>query len=119
MRFLLNLLSLTVLAAETVISPLPNDNVTVSFAKPTVSFGFLATYTPIPAPLPSPVTLQPEPAAPTPVLLPPLSKKSYTIALIGDSMIDTLGFDLPHLAAALKKLYPTTQFNLLNYGMGA
>ena len=44
---------------------------------------------------------------------------TYTIALIGDSMIDVMQPDLPQLEAALKKYYPQTQFKLLNYGVGA
>lgn len=46
-------------------------------------------------------------------------KAQYTIALLGDSMIDTLGRDLPHLKQALKERYPTISFTLLNYGVGA
>ena len=46
-------------------------------------------------------------------------KSAYTIALLGDSMTDTLGPDLPHLSALLKKSYPSKNFSLLNYGQGA
>jgi hypothetical protein len=45
-------------------------------------------------------------------------KTHYTIALLGDSMIDTLGHDLPHLRDLLTKEYPDYTFNLLNYGQG-
>jgi len=45
-------------------------------------------------------------------------KTHYTIALLGDSMIDTLGRDLPHLRDLLTKEYPDYTFNLLNYGQG-
>ncbi|HUV43152.1 MAG TPA: hypothetical protein VMY36_04615 [Patescibacteria group bacterium] len=44
---------------------------------------------------------------------------TYTIALLGDSMIDVMQPDLPQLEAALKKYYPQAQFKLLNYGVGA
>ncbi|MGI5828034.1 MAG: SGNH/GDSL hydrolase family protein [Patescibacteria group bacterium] len=52
---------------------------------------------------------------------PPVSQKkgSVTIALVGDSMVDTMGTDLPYLNKALKEYYPNMQFNLLNYGIGA
>ena len=51
----------------------------------------------------------------------PVSKdqKSLTIALLGDSMIDTMGTNCPYLAQDLKKYYPNYQFNFLNYGIGA
>lgn len=45
-------------------------------------------------------------------------KTHYTIALLGDSMIDTLGHDLPHLRNLLTSSYPDYTFNLLNYGQG-
>ncbi|NMB56720.1 SGNH/GDSL hydrolase family protein [Candidatus Beckwithbacteria bacterium] len=41
-----------------------------------------------------------------------------TIALIGDSMVDTMGTNLPYLKTSLKNYYPNYQFNLLNYGIG-
>ena len=61
-------------------------------------------------------TLSPKPtASPTPA--PKLSKPTYTIALFGDSMIDTMG-DMKYLSDALTKKYPETKFNLYNYGIG-
>lgn len=47
------------------------------------------------------------------------SKKSYTIGLVGDSMIDTMGGNLPELASVLKSRFPGVTFRLLNYGAGA
>ena len=41
-----------------------------------------------------------------------------TIALLGDSMIDTLG-DLANLKQNLSQFYPKVEFNLLNYGVGS
>ena len=41
-----------------------------------------------------------------------------TIALLGDSMIDTLG-ELKFLKTALKNFYPNQVFNIINYGLGA
>lgn len=42
-----------------------------------------------------------------------------TFALLGDSMIDTLGRDLKQLKILLAQAYPNIEFNLLNYGVGA
>ena len=41
-----------------------------------------------------------------------------TVAVLGDSMVDTMGKGLPYLRAALAKYYPNIEFNLLNYGVG-
>ena len=46
-------------------------------------------------------------------------KSSYTIALLGDSMTDTLGENLPNLNSLLKQAYPKHNFVLLNYGQGS
>lgn len=46
-------------------------------------------------------------------------KSTYTIAVLGDSMVDTLGPGVPHLSQELKKAYPTISFTVLNYGVGA
>lgn len=45
-------------------------------------------------------------------------KTSYTIALLGDSMTDTLGRDLPNLKNLLYSNFPNYTFSLLNYGQG-
>jgi hypothetical protein len=42
-----------------------------------------------------------------------------TIAILGDSMVDTLGRDLKSLSQTLSQYYPRVTFNLLNYGVGA
>ena len=55
--------------------------------------------------------------SPTP--LPILSKSTYTIALYGDSMVDTMGENLEYLDTALKVKYPQTQFKLYNFGIGS
>jgi hypothetical protein len=49
----------------------------------------------------------------------PVTKQTVTIAFLGDSMIDTLGPDLPHMKKALSTAYPTRTFALLNYGFGS
>lgn len=49
----------------------------------------------------------------------PSPSRSYTIAVLGDSMIDVMQSDLPQLRSALGKFYPHHQFKLLNFGVGA
>lgn len=41
------------------------------------------------------------------------------IAFFGDSMIDTMGTDLPYLRTEIGKIYPNINFELRNYGIGA
>ncbi|MBI5621193.1 SGNH/GDSL hydrolase family protein [Candidatus Gottesmanbacteria bacterium] len=45
-------------------------------------------------------------------------KPKMTIAILGDSMVDTLGRDLRLVADRLHSTYPDTTFSLLNYGVG-
>ncbi len=60
-------------------------------------------------------------AIPTPTNQPPkqTAKSSYSIAVFGDSMIDTMGERLEYLEQALKNKYPRTNFSLYNFGVGA
>mgnify|MGYP001618786521 CR=1 FL=1 len=79
--------------------------------------------TPITAPSPSP-TLIPSPAhspTPEPTISPSktYAKKSYSIAVYGDSMVDTMGERLEYLEHSLKRIYPNVNFTLYNYGIGA
>lgn len=70
-------------------------------------------------PLSAFVTITPKPTvSPSPSPEIKLSKPTYSIALYGDSMIDTMG-DMRYLNEAFKKKYPKTTFNLYNYGIGA
>ncbi len=46
-------------------------------------------------------------------------RSQITIAVIGDSMVDTMGTYLPYLSSALKSIYPNTDFFLFNYGIGS
>lgn len=46
-------------------------------------------------------------------------KSHYTIALIGDSMVDTMGERAEYLEHALAKTYPDVTFTLYNYGKGS
>lgn len=66
------------------------------------------------------LTLAPSPTinptvVPTPIVL---KKSSYSIAIFGDSMVDTMGEKLEYLQETLSKKYPQTKFNLYNYGIG-
>ncbi len=116
-----------VFAAEMIISPLPDNALQPrATANPTVSFGNLMnntpqaanevlgasteitptpTLTPMPTPTPTPITSH-------------AAKSHYTIALLGDSMIDTLGPDAPQLKDKLHELFPATTFTILNFGVG-
>lgn len=47
------------------------------------------------------------------------SKKSYSIAAYGDSMVDTMGGNLEYLKSSLEKMYPNVSFAFYNYGIGA
>jgi hypothetical protein len=108
---LFSLLTFAVFAAETILSPIPdNTPVVVPLPpKPDVSFGQITTAIPTP-------TLEATPS-PTPTLI-QTQKKSYTVAFLGDSMIDTMGSDLPAVQSKLSATYAATDFTLLNYGMG-
>ncbi|MFA5894541.1 MAG: SGNH/GDSL hydrolase family protein [Candidatus Shapirobacteria bacterium] len=64
------------------------------------------------------------PASSTPIAAPTNANigggdKVTTIALLGDSMIDTLGPDVTTLHQSLTKQFPNRSFNLLNYGVGS
>lgn len=47
------------------------------------------------------------------------TKSSYAIAIIGDSMVDTMGENLDYLDASLKRRYPQIEFKMYNYGFGS
>jgi len=56
-------------------------------------------------------------AQPTKIVL---NKSIYTIAILGDSMVDTMGENLPYLEKVLKNKYSkSVQYKLYNYGIGA
>ncbi|OGG12728.1 hypothetical protein A2875_02240 [Candidatus Gottesmanbacteria bacterium RIFCSPHIGHO2_01_FULL_46_14] len=101
-----------VFAAEGIISPIQEDvpGTTTVATKPSTSFGQL--------PSSSVLGVSIEEPTPTPKETRKTKKSSYTIAVLGDSMVDTLGPGVPHLANALKKIYPRTQFTIYNYGVG-
>lgn len=121
---LLSLLAFTVYAAQSIVSPIPDVHFAdlIADTKPDVGFGVLsllndpsavvlgetteATPSPTPQPKPKPLTRH-------------AKKSSFTIAVLGDSMVDTLGPDIPHLKSILGGMYPNVTFwNMLNYGVG-
>ena len=111
-----SLFTVAVFAAETILSPLADDwfNATPTPSVPSISFGQLTV-----AAAPQPQVLGASTDVPAPTPVPPRTKKSsYTIALLGDSMIDTLGPDAPHLKTKLTRAYPGVSFQLFNYGVG-
>lgn len=67
---------------------------------------------PIPTSTPAPIPT----LTPTPFIV--LKKTSYTIAIFGDSMVDTMGENLEYLQKNLTNKYPQNKFNLYNYGIG-
>lgn len=120
---LLSLLIFTAFAAETIVSPLPDMPPTPSH--PTISFANLISLLSgsgqVLGTTTTHITTPTQESTPSPTATPTQNftrKKSYTIALLGDSMIDTLGPDIPDLQSKLAYTFPTTQFTLLNYGVG-
>lgn len=116
---LFSLFAIFIYASETILSPLadglPPAKSTTS--QPTITFGKLLSY--------APPTVQSilgdstAKATPTPTPVTYTSRKThYTIALLGDSMIDTLGPTVPNLTAQLTNFFPSTKFSMLNYGVG-
>jgi len=103
----------SVLAFEGIISPLPDNFVYpyIEISKPSVTFRSLQT----PAVLGTTSNQNPTPSPITPRNT---RQKTMTIAIIGDSMVDTLGPDFAELKVLLAKTYPKTTFTILNYGVG-
>jgi lysophospholipase L1-like esterase len=46
-------------------------------------------------------------------------KTSFTIAVYGDSFVDTMGEHLEYLQGSLQRRYPTYHFTFYNYGIGS
>lgn len=114
---ILSLFSVAVFAAETILSPVPESVLLPPPpppTKPSMSFGALPT--PSPTPTPIPVILGASIEKPSTRTT---RKPNVTIAVIGDSMVDTLGPGVPHLATAMRKIYPATAFTIYNHGVGA
>jgi len=125
----------TVYASEGIISPIPEGTPIViqpKSTKPSVTFGDLLSAIPDTGVIlgatsmatPSP-TLSPTPeitpiATPTPTLATRVARKrAFTVTLVGDSMIDTLGPVGAGLAARLNTMYLNATFTIINHGVGA
>lgn len=133
-----SLMATTAMVAKTLISPLPDQlallSIILSEPKAQGSLGDLLHKTPSPEFKPSRLLQALESPTstptiqPTPVSLPSpqsvmnarrLRKNHYTIALLGDSMIDTLGPGVPSLKKLLTITYPGVTFTVANFGVGA
>ncbi len=95
------------------VSPIQSNNEVV--------LGAAVTPTQIPQPTSKP---PPQPTVETPPPTPSESvpipvKKDYSIAVYGDSMVDTMGERLEYLEHALKSRYPGVNFTLYNFGKGS
>jgi lysophospholipase L1-like esterase len=102
-----------VFAAIKIISPIPDDTLIIySDPKlPTVTFGNiqnsnkqLTSISTTPKPTPNQISN---------------ARKSVTIALLGDSMVDTLGPNAEELKTQIAVAYPKTSVTIYNYGVGA
>ena len=111
-----SLFAAAVFAAESIISPIPDNTPVVipAPAQPEISFGEIVSP---PAVLAAETEATPSPTPTAPPVI-QTKKKSYTIAFLGDSMIDTMGPDLPAVKHRLENMYRATTFTLLNYGAG-
>lgn len=89
---------------------LANNQVQLSNSNTTTN---LPTTTPVPivTPTPTPFTKYQVPELPV--------KESYTILLVGDSMIKSLGPNSDRLREYLKQYYPETVFGIFNYGLAS
>lgn len=107
MNSILSLFSFLVVAAEIIISPLPATPHT-----PTISFGMLTNNSQI-------LGIQQDEfisQQPTPTRSP--ASQKIKIAILGDSMVDTLGPSVPAVKELLEQTYPNTTVDVLNYGVG-
>ncbi len=84
---------------------------------PGQNFGELLAYKIIPAPQVLSETTQKAPLPEEYILYP--KKKSYIIAVMGDSMVDTMGDSVDYLKSVLNNKYPGIEFKMHNYGIGA
>ncbi len=127
----LSFIAFTVYAAETVVSPLPDLPVGGLPSRPTATFADIISPlpasgqvlgatapTPTATPMPSPTVAPIKEITPTPTPANVSKKKNIVIAVLGDSMVDTLGPDVPHLKAKLSSLFSSVNFTVLNYGVG-
>lgn len=106
----LSLFATVVFAAESIISPIPDPEppmvLSLETSKPDVSFDELLIASPTPSPIPT-------------AAIRSTQKRSYTITLLGDSMVDTLGPVGGGLGEKLNRTYPNATFTIINHGVGA
>lgn len=88
--------------------------ITSTIPSPTLIPTIPPTLTISPTDIPTP-TITPKPAQ----TIKSAKKNSYSIAIYGDSMIDTMGERCEYLEHSLKRLYPNVNFTLYNYGKGS
>ncbi len=134
MGTLLSLFAFTVYAAEAIVSPLPDSGHIAGPPKTQVTFAQLIS--PLPdsgqvlgattviaseakqsLKIAAPSERSRDDITPTSTVV-RTRKNAFTIALLGDSMIDTLGPDIPDLGENLSSRFAGVQFKLLNYGVG-
>lgn len=124
---LFSIFAFIVYATELVISPLPDSEMILStyeLTKPTVSFAQVPA--PIATPTPEVLGASTEitkgsdlPKRSDPNVTRHARKDFFTIAVIGDSMVDTLGPDIGGLPKKLQNTYPGVFFDVKNFGVGA
>lgn len=122
---LLHLLGIVIYATDVIVSPIPDE------PKPLKTF---AQITNIHFPSVLGIEIENEKTAqlensflkqtpsitPTPTISQyKLWKNPVKIALLGDSMIDTLGEHAPEIKTSIQKYYPNLGINIMNYGVGA
>lgn len=114
-----SIFSFIVFAAESILSPLAQQApATISPTKPDVTFAQVSQKTTSFGDVLGIVSVQVTPV-PSPTPIPKTARqKKFVIAALGDSMIDTLGPDLPNLKNILTSVYRRTEFTMLNYGVG-
>jgi lysophospholipase L1-like esterase len=120
---ILHMFGIVLYATEVIVSPLASD-----VDKPKKTFSQILGVNPAVLglshdPLTQEASIAKEPAFPTPTPTPisktyTLKKNPVTIALLGDSMTDTLG-PFNELQDSVKTHYPDLILNILNYGVGA
>lgn len=108
-------------ATVKMITPVVSEDIPQVLAQET---SITRTPTSVPKVAAAQIDVNPSPkleTSPTPVFtpVPVLTRDSYIIAIIGDSMVDTMGEHLNYLDASLKRRYPQLKFALFNYGTGA
>jgi len=127
LSFFTTLFITSVFAAESILlSPVPEDVLqafstetkqeTRTVNKPLRSFGDISAPTPSSVPVPKVTVMETQTPTPTPTRR--AKKSTVTIALLGDSMMDTMGPNAPALLSILSKTYPATTFTIKNYGVG-